>query len=49
MSQEMLQALADGKDAPGAPPDGKQKATRWQRVSKVLEGERRKILSRQQQ
>lgn len=38
-----LQALASGKQVPGVPEDGKSKATRWERVTKVLEGERRKI------
>jgi hypothetical protein len=41
-----LQALVDGKDVPDVPEDGKAKATRWQRVSKVLDGERKKILAR---
>ncbi|UZJ52387.1 hypothetical protein CBS101457_001707 [Exobasidium rhododendri] len=41
-----LQALADGKEVQGVPEDGKAKATRWQRVSKVLDGERKKILAK---
>lgn len=45
--QSILQALADGKDVAGVPEDAKAKATRWQRVSKVLHGERKKIQAKQ--
>lgn len=40
-----LQAIAEGKRVEGAPDEAKGQATRWQRVTKVLEGERRKILA----
>ena len=41
-----LQALAEGKQVAGVAEDAKAKATRWQRVSKVLDGERKKILAK---
>ncbi|MCO5589875.1 hypothetical protein L7F22_043844 [Adiantum nelumboides] len=40
-----LQAIAEGKQVEGAPEEAKGQATRWQRVTKVLEGERKKILA----
>lgn len=40
-----LQTLADGGSVSNAPHDAKAKATRWQRVSKVLAGERKRLLS----
>lgn len=40
-----LKALAEGKEVSGAPEDARSQATRWQRVTKVLEGERKKLLT----
>ncbi|PWN38336.1 uncharacterized protein FA14DRAFT_25942 [Meira miltonrushii] len=40
-----LQAIAEGREVEGAPDEARGQATRWQRVTKVLEGERKKILA----